>query len=169
VPYTTFTSFIDRYGASFFLGAINDRITGITVSELESYVEGDPSPSQGVKDAESIFEDVRADVEADIDAYLGTVLDLPLVQVPRSVEGKANALIAYELVKSPSLWLTQERKHAIDWLRDVARGVVTLGTDTSGDAVDSNQLARSTGRSDAASNVMTDTQRKRFEGGGYDY
>lgn len=171
MDYTTLKSFVDRYGASFLLGAVNDRVTGVSAEDMKDYADGnEPSPSQKILDVEAIFEDVRADAQSEVDSYLGTVQDLPITKVPRMLEGVTNALIAYALVKSPSIWLGQERKDAIDWLRDVSRGIVTLGTDTSeNEDIASNQVAQFTGRSDAKSNVMSDSQRQRFEGDGQGY
>lgn len=171
MAYLTLKDFIDKWGAGFLLSAVNDRVTGVSEADLETYAAGgDPSPSDGLVEIQTAFDEALSGVTSDINGYIGTALDFPLTKTPLMLERKAQVLVAYELVKAPNAWLQREKREALEWLKDVSKGLITLGVDASGSEVDNKQKAQSVGRDEAASNVFsTDSARRRFEGGGYEY
>lgn len=70
----------------------------------------------------------------EIDSYLGTLYDIPLTSVPDQVKTVCIDIAIYRLSYGFGAGLTDEKAkrydNAIRWLRDAAKGIVTLAVDT---------------------------------------
>ncbi|HEX9844040.1 MAG TPA: DUF1320 domain-containing protein [bacterium] len=113
-PYATAQDMTDAYGS--------DAVT------LAADRDGD-----GVADA-GVIDEALAAATAEMDSYIGTKYQLPLATPPAVLKDKCVDIALYRLSQRPGA-MTDEVKDryekALAWLRDVSRGVVSLGTDPS--------------------------------------
>jgi phage gp36-like protein len=66
--------------------------------------------------------------ESEIDSYLGSRYDLPLTTVPEVVRSFACDITRYRLYDARATEEVQKRyDRAVSWLRDVSKGIVSLG------------------------------------------
>jgi phage gp36-like protein len=110
MSYATRQEIIDRYGSAALIVAA-DR-------------DGD-----GLEDA-GVVDKALVDAGELMDSYIGAKYQLPLATVPAVLKPVCVDLAFYRLCQGAAA-LTEEitRRHeqAVSWLRDLARGVVTLG------------------------------------------
>lgn len=89
--------------------------------------------NSGVID-EDVLGQAMTTAEAEADSYIGTVYSLPLPSTPPTLPAFVADIARYKLfANQPSETVQQRYDRAINWLRDVAKGIVSLGyrkTDT---------------------------------------
>jgi len=84
---------------------------------------------------DQVLNQALADADAKIDSYLGAVVTLPLEAVPEVLIPVACDIARYQLFGTKATEEARLRyKEALDWLKDVARGVASLGLDGEGEA-----------------------------------
>jgi phage gp36-like protein len=112
--YATQQDMIDAYGS--------DAVT------LAADRDGDGQADAGVIDA------ALAAATSEMDSYIGAKYTLPLNSTPAVLTDKCVDIALYRLSQRPGA-MTDEIKDrfekALAWLRDVSRGVVSLGVDPS--------------------------------------
>jgi len=115
MPYTTLSALIDRYGEAELIQLTDRAGTG----EVD----------------EAIIDRAIADAGAEIDAYLAQRVTLPLDPVPEVLGRFASVMARYYLYNEAPTELVQTQYNAaVAFLRDVARGLVSLGPSESGTA-----------------------------------
>lgn len=85
--------------------------------------------SDGVADP-GVVDEALNQATAEMDSYIGKKYDLPLPSVPAVLVPKCVDLALYRLSLGANAMteeIAERHKQAIAWLRDVARGMVTLG------------------------------------------
>ena len=86
----------------------------------------------GIADAGVVAEALSA-ASAEMDSYIGAKYDLPLPSVPEVLKAKCVDVALYRLAQRPGA-MTDEIKDryekALAWLKDLARGLVSLGIET---------------------------------------
>jgi phage gp36-like protein len=138
VAYCTLTDLVDRYGEA----------------EVLAYADRD---RDGLADA-ALVDGVLADVDAEIDTYLAGRYTLPLSETPRVLVRIACELARERLMMAQGARLDAEapERRAADgaraMLRDIARGVISIGAPVPAASAGSVQMetgGRVWGRADA--------------------
>jgi len=107
-----------------------DILDRISSSVLNSIADKD---GDGSADSDVVSRAI-ADADSLIDSYVGVRHSVPLSTVPTVVRSCSVALAVYNLFVAnphasvPESW-AEERKQWMSWLRDVSKGVVSLGED----------------------------------------
>ena len=77
---------------------------------------------------DEVLNQAMANAESEADSYLGSAYALPLPTVPDVLKSMAGDIARYRLYDNRATEEVQKRyDRAVSWLRDVARGIVSLG------------------------------------------
>ncbi|HBD18677.1 MAG TPA: DUF1320 domain-containing protein [Arenimonas sp.] len=104
-----------------------------TAQELSDRVGSDALAAVSDRDGDAVIEDEAVthaldDASADIDSYLAARYTLPLAAAPAAVKRVCIDIAMYHLSGNRTTEEVEKRyKNAIAWLRDIAKGVATLG------------------------------------------
>ncbi len=109
MSYATRQDMIDRFGEKEMIQLTDSRVP----------------PSGGIDD--TVLEIGLNDAKALIDGYLASKYPLPLSEVPEPLTRVACDLARYFLCRKPTEEMTRRYEQSIAWLKDVARGIVSLG------------------------------------------
>lgn len=114
MAYATLQDMIDRFGETE-LAQLSDRSgSAVAVDQL-------------------VIDAKLADADAEIDGYLGQRYTLPLATVPQVLKRIATDVARYHLYDDRATeQVTNRYKDAIAFLKDVARGLATIGVDQGG-------------------------------------
>ncbi|MCB1520669.1 MAG: DUF1320 domain-containing protein [Hyphomicrobiaceae bacterium] len=118
----------------------------------------------GVRDPETVARALD-DAAALIDGYIGVRVALPLAPVPAVVKNLSIDIAVYRLAVDAGLLAEDMRKRyedAIQFLRDVARGVATIPQPKPGDAVASAEASPQSVVIDAAPRLFGRHQLRRL-------
>jgi len=82
------------------------------------------------------------DASAEMEIFIGSRYELPLVNVPKALLPLACDITRYKLYdQAVSDHVAERYKSAIEFLRSVAKGAVTLGVNVNGDSAVSSDFA----------------------------
>lgn len=82
------------------------------------------------------------DASAEMDGYIGRALPLPLLTIPKVLLPLACDITRYKLYDDqPTEQVIKRYDYAIDFLKSVAKGTVSLGVSSLGESTESNDLA----------------------------
>ena len=129
MAYTTLTALVARFGSDMIRG-LTDRAT----------------PPAGSID-ESVVAKAISDAEAVIDGYLGVRYVVPLAETPPQIADIATAIAVWKLhTFEPGKKIEIDYRDALQALRDMAKGLVTLNAATIAPATTGGTGARMTDR-----------------------
>jgi phage gp36-like protein len=141
MAYITLAGLIDRFGAKEIIQVLNDRTTGtVDEQDLIDFADGDlsPSPDSDLLIIDEIVKKAISDAESLINGYIDAAVSLPLAddEIPEIVEAKCADIARHELrIKQPNAVVRTRYEDAISCLKDIRKGLISLGLTTDGENV----------------------------------
>jgi phage gp36-like protein len=125
MPYVTLQQMIDRFGEQEMIELTNLHSPDNTAINIAA------------------FNAAMLDAESEMNSYIGIAASLPLASVPVVLNGKAADVTRYYLdTIDPRADVRQRYEDAIEWLKMLANGQVSIGLDDAGDSVAGGGLLR---------------------------
>lgn len=175
MAYLTAQEYVNRYGAEEVINLTRDLYKagqGITPESLKAYL-ADPVANQPSADMLAVVGALNAAI-ADAEAYAYSYLSAEYVNgipftaqtVPAPLLAKVADVARYYLHKKNPVGVVRERfEDAKEWLRDVAKGLISLGLNGASQITAGNTGPAIVTREELPSRVFTPYSQERFTGG----